>query len=224
MASAFEEQMRFATCSALDNARQLHREAQILNDECCFSRALALAVIGKEELGKAILTACLSFGFLKPLRQKVLKGGFRNHDAKLLIAEYADICQWQTDEYFQILREETGYDGPIDPLSKPIEFFAALMAEDSTREVAEAGRMMEGKQALGISENELISIDELKQSALYVGLDQGVLQSPKDVDPVATEIQITDLEIALKDFDWLGELSSDRAQWEAVRRGVLRRL
>ena len=150
MASAFEEQMRFATCSALDNARQLHREAQILNDECCFSRALALAVIGKEELGKAILTACLSFGFLKPLRQKVLKGGFRNHDAKLLIAEYADICQWQTDEYFQILREETGCDGPIDPLSKPIEFFAALMAEDSTREVAEAGRMMEGKQALGI--------------------------------------------------------------------------
>ena len=50
----------------------------------------------------------ICFGFLKPDGDS--KADSENHDAKLLIAENADICQWQTDELTSQTwcREETG--------------------------------------------------------------------------------------------------------------------
>src|SRR5713101_7498814 len=77
-----EEQLRRVALACLMNARDLYEEACLLGSHARYPRAAVLAVIGTEELAKAVAYTIAALHPQERLRQSQMLLTLRHHDIK----------------------------------------------------------------------------------------------------------------------------------------------
>lgn len=104
-----EQILRAAALAAWENAASYSAEAKLLDKHGYGARAVALAILGTEEFGKAVAytVAALSAEPLAVLvdRSRPLKA----HEVKHLIVQAAEYAHIVTHEWSDVVAAETGY-------------------------------------------------------------------------------------------------------------------
>ncbi|MCK4819475.1 AbiV family abortive infection protein, partial [bacterium] len=127
---------REAGVACLKNARALLSEAKMLYEKGFFARSFCLAIIGQEELGKAIIFALAGLDLFPSLRERLSNRDRSNpafeHELKQILEESWGIAIWQVEEYHQILIDEIGRENwtPISDVEWLEELFVSLAIED----------------------------------------------------------------------------------------------
>ena len=98
--------------AAVENADRLRGEAFLLLEHGCWASSLALAAIGVEEIGKALLFGLTHLDRPPGIRQKV-HDLVRNHPLKHSFAQMADVLVFLLDEERELRAE------PIDVAPTP---------------------------------------------------------------------------------------------------------
>lgn len=221
--------LRKAGVAALENARGLLIEAKLLAENRYWARALCLATIGQEELGKAILFTSAALDLFQDLRKQLSNRDKSNpafaHELKQLISEYWGIATWEVEEYHEILMDEIGSENwtPTSDVEWLEELFTSISKEDpSCSDILrprEAGKMM---KRFGIMNPDYLSTEDVKRKGFYIDLKgDGTISKPTDVGESDTRVAISKLEAGLNDLERLSRVLKNSDDWEQLERRLI---
>lgn len=225
--------LKKAGLASLENAKALLDEAKILHEKSRFARALCLAIIGQEELGKSILFALAGLELLPDIRERLSKRDLRNpafeHDLKQLLEEYWEIAVWQLEEYHQIMMDEIGWEcwSPISDVEWLEELFVSIMGEENTfsdliRKKGTAKKMMK-KRISKISED--LTTEGKKHTGFYVDLKpDGSFSEPKSIEEVDSRLAIGELKSGIEDFKRLERVFRNGEDWNRLEASLKKRI
>ena len=220
-----EEDFRRAALAAFENARSLHEEAVCLVENGYPARAVALAVIGLEELAKAIV---YTMGALLPAERRMLMDRMRvlgDHKAKHLIALAAEVAQISTADAIAALRQATGE--PVVGHDFLVILFRELVRQGVSKLVGNREQAVTFYREFSDtrpSDPTLIHETQLKNAALYVDLTAaGEVLTPERTHSAAG--QVLGLRWFFAQYGWLPHALTDDLEWKrfaAAVRGYLR--
>ena len=224
---------RQAGVACLKNARALLSEAKMLYEKGFFARSFCLAIIGQEELGKAIIFALAGLDLFPGLRERLSNRNRSNpafeHELKQILEESWGIAIWQVEEYHKILIDEIGRENwtPISDVEWLEELFVSLAIEDPSctdvlRKQGRAKKIMK-KWTSGVF-NELTT-EEQKHTGFYVDLkpDRSISE-PDSIDEIDARIGIGKLDSALEDFKRLDRVFTNDEDWNRLKERLKKRM
>jgi AbiV family abortive infection protein len=228
-----EVALRSAAANCYMNAQALYEEAGILYQEQRYPRASALAVIGAEEFGKAIVYVVAA---LLPDQRHLLPSTLDGHELKHRICDLAEAAQ---------IVNKDGWDAagcPSSPVGRLTDLFvplaerglASFLDKNEARQFytelrtrhKELQREWSTFQTESKTDWSLASREpDLKNAALYVDLDPtGKVLSPMDrVDDRCARISILGLGWFLDEYAKLSAVISDNSEWQKFADEVRRR-
>jgi AbiV family abortive infection protein len=217
-----EQQLRAAARACFVNARDLYDEAALLQKAGRPARSAALAGIGLEEFGKAIVYLVAA---LAPDQRKALPPRLDGHEMKHRVCRLADAAQCMNEEGWAVDRQ----DGSRPSAQDRIVDMAALLVEWGITDLTDA-KIAKQQHALLRSSREkqplppenptrdiflAIREPDLKNSALYVDLDaEGRPLTPARIEDHDARITIAGLEYFLAAYFALPEVV-DETSWAA---------
>jgi AbiV family abortive infection protein len=206
------------------NAESLCEDAKLLIQHGQRARAVALALIGREEFAKAIV---YTLAALLPDDRQILVekiSELRFHEVKHLIAMIAEVAPLACSDGIAAAEQDAGYS------MSPEDYLAVLLREMARLGLAEIiGTRVDAKEFykwvvrdsnwpfIAPSGKHLLEI-ERKDAALYVDLtrDGEVLTPDRVADYAASDVEGTSL--FLKDYGALPQILEDDAKWEKFAR------
>ena len=219
-----EGALRSAAAHCFTIAQALYEEAKVLYESDRYPRAAALAVIGAEEFGKAIVYTVAA---LLPEQRDLLPDGLTVHELKHRICDLAEAAQIMSKEGWEAM----GY--PWSPVARLSDLFVSLAERG-------LGSLLDTKEARKYYEERRKRDDEwqrrrekfqahpekdwglafrepdLKNAALYVDLaESGKVLSPSDrVDEQCATVAVLGLEWFLEQYANLSSVISDDQSWQ----------
>ncbi len=218
-----------AAHASLQNARELLKEVELLNEHSYYARALSLAIIGQEELGKAVIFAAASLGLFPGLRERLSKRGLHNpafeHELKQLLMEYWGIALWQTEEWHQELGNEIGWENwtAFSDVEWLEELFNSISKEDpsSTDILKKFGKAKKIIKKLRLVDLENRTTDEIKQAGFYIDLKpDGSISKPLEIAEIDSRVAIGELEASLNDFIRLERALTNDEVWKELEERI----
>ena len=190
--------------AAVENADRLRGESLLLFEHACWASSLALAAIGVEEIGKALLFGLAHLDRPPGIRQKVY-GLVRNHPLKHSVAQMADVLVFLLDEERELRAE------PIDVAPTPdadggVEAFvsrcAGWIVTERLLEKAGAAAFLK-RRARFQAESHIdragrfpmlrMTPEERRMAALYVDVHDDRVWSPEAVNQTDANLALGDL-------------------------------
>lgn len=214
---------RRASAAAFHNAEALYRDARVLLRHRRYSRAAALAIIGCEEVGKALALAFAGIGRVPDVHlQKLLRDlryGGRSHQSKQAISLVAwllgDMLGRLRPAVYRTLRPR------VRQLKVPASFgeFVTLLTGEMEKLVPVLRRIVEGRAGDWSELNKAAddvasgSWQRVRDRALYVDLHDEELHEPTDISRSEAVRHVSRLQVALRGFRPLRPVSelSDKA-------------
>lgn len=216
---------RRAAIAAYENAEDLLGDAQHLYDDGRFARAMSLAILGKEELGKCLLFTLTATGQVEILSDQ-WKDRITWHEVKQVVSEAAADAFALVEDYFATIGEEAPH---------PARFSPADWSEELVEQTAEwvsgfirrpskargeyrrrAEQMRETRREAGLPEDEPApprTPEETKWAGLYIEIDDGEVQTPRDVGEREAWTEIIGLRGELGSAGWLLQCLEDDEEW-----------
>jgi hypothetical protein len=217
-----EALLRAAALASFNNAKNLCAEAELLEDNGHVARAAALAVIGAEEFGKAIVYLVAA---LLPSGRKWLPAKLDGHELKHRVCDSAEAAE-ATNEKLWIVHRQNGF--PVGPQGRLTDMAVVLAgwglrslvdAKEARQHFTERRKHHEDeRRRFGDKEDLFLALrqPDLKNAALYVDLDRErrVLQ-PDRVDARAARISIAGLKWYLEAYIALPSVLHENEAWES---------
>ena len=210
-----ERALRDATVACYFNARDLYSAAKLLNMHGYSAQAVALAIISMEELAKAVAYVIAS---IVPDQRDTLmtrKPDLKDHSVKHLLMVSATAAALSVGEPAKATKPEAGF-------RSSREYIVFLLLELARRPLADQlpTRKEAKKTYKGDQDSSSMTLAELKNSALYVELEQdGTLNAPQRVAWIATNL-LDDLEWLFEHYAFLPDIARNDPEWDEVVNGV----
>lgn len=225
MTDADSDLFRRAAIASHENAEDLLGDAQHLYDDGRFARAMSLAILGKEELGKCLLYTLTATGHAEPFAG----GGrdpTRSHQVKQVLAEATADAFARVEDRFFLIEGEAPYPVSFSPadwseelLKQTAEWVSDYIERPSeAREEYRRRREMvrETRREAGVPEDEPTAPrtpEETKWDGLYVGVEGGGIQTPRNVGEREAWTEINGLRAELRSAALLARCLEDEEEW-----------
>lgn len=224
MTRNLENLPRDAALAAIQNAEDLLRDASLLYEHGSHGRALSLAIIGREEIGKAIILALSALEAVHGLRKRFSDRPLRHHPLKEMLGRILGDASSIVDEYLFDLYHEFPEAGPADPLHR-LEELLRHIASGVAEFIEDPRRVTKYYAALKKEIGEVgpsglspwRTPEEKKWSGLYVDIDEGAVRAPRSVEDDDAQLAVLSLEYALRDVTELRAALQDDDAWETLR-------
>ena len=204
------ELLRSAAEAAATNADMILCDAQLLLDARRFPRALSLAVIGYEEVGKALLFTLAATGRVPTfepllLSTKPWENPAKHHLAKQFLVEIAAVMADHFREF-----------GQAEDVHLLLATIAGEVEGRSVQNIArDYYKQLEGLilQDAPAQVPRDYTPEQRKWNGLYVDIQEGAVCRPKDISRLDAHLALKDLELALAGLQPLLSVLSDEARW-----------
>lgn len=223
--------MRTAAAAAFKNAASVLEDVDLLYQSGRWPRTVSLAIVGQEELGKAVIYAVAALDRLPGLREVLLASSYeapvRNHQFKQLAADIASIAHFMAED---LIYDSDGMAGPthdrewVDTVladaadwlhrsgvTKGQKARRAYVREQERRLQALTADLPEPLQGAASAETR-------KWRGLYVDLAEGVLHEPRIVSEFDARSARTALDIDISALFRLQTFLEDNERWSELDR------
>jgi AbiV family abortive infection protein len=197
-----ERQLREAAAESYFNARNLHAAAATLERHGHKPQALALAIIGFEELAKA---AAYVHSAVRSDFSLATPRALRDHRAKHLVALKAAVAAFGIGDP----AEGTAWDTGFRPTREHKVFFLLHLCSDA----------LSGPLLAGDDEGFGLQKARLKEAALYVDLTSGSLRLPTSTAAVSS-VHLDQLGWLLDRCSCLSDLVRNDVEWDEIASAV----
>jgi AbiV family abortive infection protein len=229
-----EGTLRSLAAHCFTNAQKLYDDAKILYDHHRFPSAAALAVIGAEEFGKAIVFTTAA---LLPEQRHLLPPTLNNHELKHRVCSFAEAAKIMNEDYWAAIGRPDSALARLTDLFVPLvehglanclnqkearEYYARLRNRDHEWRQHREKFETQSEKDWGLPFRE----PDLKNAALYVDLDTDgrVLIPTNRVDEQSAKQVLESLEWFLKQYAELSSVVSGEQSWQDFANEVSRRL
>ena len=205
--------------AAFRNAEALHRDSRALLRERLYPRAAALAVIGCEEIGKAMAFWLAGLGRVPeshlPELLKSLRSGRASHSSKQAISMVAwligDVLGKARPALRQVVRTVASQRVDAEParVAGYREFVADAMRDLGPAAVALVDRHVGDWSRVEAQVNAVAagSLQRVRDRALYVDFRDGKLSEPRSIRPQQARALVGELRVMLSGFRPLAPLT-----------------
>lgn len=227
-----ESTLRVIAAACFKNAQQLYDEAKLLIQQDRFARAAALAVIGAEEFGKAVI---YTMAALLPEQRRLLPRVLNNHQLKHRVCSFAEVAKIMNEDYWAAIgRPDTALTRLTDLFVPLVEHgLASCLDEEEARQHYQQLRQRHHEEQHRNTFQPQVERDwglpfrepDLKNAALYVDIDASgrVLIPITRVDSQAAVLVIESLDWFLEQYAELSSVVSDEQSWRDFANEIGRR-
>lgn len=228
-----EGELRAAAAAAFRNAQAILEDVDVLYQAGRWPRSVSLAIIGREEMGKAVIYSVAALNRLPGLRTalsgKRREDPVRDHEFKQLAAEIANIAHFMAED---AVYNSDGMAGPTNDA----EWVDAVLGDSAAwlrdtgviggvkarrahvaRDKAWRRSLTEGLPA-AFQHHEADELETKKWRGLYVDLGAGGLHEPTEIGEYEARSARADLEIDISALFRLGAFLQDDEMWGQLDR------